>query len=119
MTTPDLKTPAAVAAAWWAEAIGAPKFDNGDTSETGGIAMMLAYMVAGTGPDADTTSKFAAYLAEDIERQLHAGIGTLWARVTIGVDYGPDRILSDAAEKAGVRGGRFPWKTMMWVTPEE
>ncbi len=36
---------------------------------------------------------------------------------TICVDYGPEQILADAAEVAGISRLRFPYKTVMWVSP--
>jgi len=35
--------------------------------------------------------------------------------ISVGVDYGPDKILSDAAEDAGL-DMQFPWKTQMWIS---
>jgi hypothetical protein len=33
----------------------------------------------------------------------------------VGVDYGPDDILADAATEAGILDADWPWKTTMWL----
>lgn len=99
---------AQIAAQWWADQIAAPKFDNGDDSNAGGMAMALA-MMAHNPVESDSVEEFKNELeALIIDRQPRG----------IHVDYGPDAILSDAAKMAGmVDGGivQFPWKTNMWL----
>lgn len=118
MTIESTTTTAAQAAAnWWAEAIGEPpRFDNGDRSTNGQIISMLATMAAAGQPEPTDGQRegFAALLATAIQAQLDRFPERDWA-VTVGVDYGPDLILADAAKAAGVPTSRFPWKTMMWV----
>ena len=35
----------------------------------------------------------------------------------IYVEYSPNTILTDAATQAGISINRFPWKTVMWLSP--
>ncbi len=37
-------------------------------------------------------------------------------RVYLSVDYGPDRMLAEAADKANIAYAAFPVKTSMWVS---
>ena len=40
-----------------------------------------------------------------------------YKRFGLHVDYEPDRVLSEAAERSGIRSTMFlfPWKTSMWI----
>lgn len=117
----ETKMTAAVAAAnWWAEAIGSPKFDalgatrgqDRKETETMEMASMLAMLIASDSPVLqEAGAKFAVLLASKIEASL---TGRNYG-VSLGVDYGPDRVLGETAQEAGVSGSRFPWKTSMWV----
>ena len=105
----EVNTPAQAAANWWADAIKAPRYDNGDP-----VTSMLATVL-----DADrarpTTSqqvRFADALQQRIEALLER-MGEFGCTLT--VDYGPDLILREAAEDAGLSSQEFPWKTRMWV----
>lgn len=98
---------AQIAAQWWADQIASPKFDNGDDSNAGGMSMMLA-MIAHKPVANEGIEKFKTDLATlIIERSPYS----------IGVDYGPDAILRDAATLSGLEDNgivQFPWKTNMW-----
>lgn len=104
---------AAVAAAnWWAEAIGSPTFDNGDA-----MSSMLGSMVGSRAPVGDSAG-FAEALVAKVDERL--GVMAGWDGVdepylTLSVDYGPEQILAEAAQAAGVGLRRFPWKTSMWI----
>lgn len=124
MNTPTI---AEVAAAWWRKAVEQPKFDAmgrqeddsfaarddiltnfGDRNKsrrTMEMGSLLAMMCVKPTTD-EAFAKFETVLADDIASQKPR---------TLGVDYGPDRILSVCAEQAGVDTMRFPWKTMMWL----
>lgn len=115
-----LEALASQAAAWWREKTEGPgylsKFDNGDRSEAGELAQLLASMTALKSPQAPASSfdRFelllqAAVLARLLREPEPAEPGEL----VLDVDYGPCRLLGDAAWQAGVAG--FPWKTTMWV----
>jgi hypothetical protein len=111
-------SPAATAAAqWWAEQVGAPAFRNTDSSDSPedqrnmGLAGAMASMIADRHPVSATAGeKFVAALVPRIQRHLDNGV-----HATLGVDYGPDMELAEAASEAGVNSSRFPWKTIMWV----
>lgn len=93
--------PAANAAAtWWANKVCSPTFDNGDHSDAGGFTRMLAIQ------------KMIQALEPKIEEVL-TRMGDYG--MTLGVDYGPDPILGDAARAADISTSKFPLKTMMWI----
>jgi hypothetical protein len=117
-------TAARAAALWWAQAVGAPVFDGlgstrdaeraADPRHTGAYEMaeLLAGLNAAQTPMTDDMGqRFADLLTEVIARQLD---GRSYG-VSLGVDYGPDLELGDAARAAGISLSRFPWKTNMWV----
>lgn len=98
------------AADWWTRAIENPRFDNGDDSAQGGMAIALA--VLGNKPKAAVTlekfrESFVARLKADFEANRAPRI--------ISVDYGPDSWLQEVAELAGCGTGitDWPWKTIM------
>jgi len=97
---------------WWAEAIQHPKMDNG----TDELSMIMA-MFGGvnkrqlTEPELQT---FREALAKGIMDQMAYS-----KRVTLSVDYGPDRILGEAGCTIGLGQFDFPCKTVMWITETE
>lgn len=103
------------AAKWWADHLRQPVtvLDNGDNSETGAMTFVMAMILQGVEKgkqDPATIDKFEQELAKKIQ--------TLTGKwITVATDYGPDKILSDAAECAGLRLGMttLPWKTIMWI----
>lgn len=100
-----------VACNWWIDAIDHPTFDNGDTSDIGGFTMMFAMLNHAQKPGLSEESKqrFKEALKKRIKMEL------LTRRsFSLSVDYGPDRILSDAASEAGIIAD-FPWKTHMRI----
>ena len=102
-----------VAAKWWADKlrkVGPGNFDNGDSS-TGGMAMLLATMLAMESQTSDEAiDLFEERLAETIKEQVEAR-----GSMTLSVDYSPDYILGNLAQETGVSTSRFPWKTTMWI----
>ena len=102
------------AAKWWADQLrGNAKLDNGDDSETGGMAMIMATILQSQEKrkrPADAADKFEAALTDAL---CEKGGGRFW----FGCDYSPDYFLSSVAEKAGVDLGMssLPWKTSMWI----
>lgn len=104
----EAASPAEAAAQWWAKAVAAPDFNNGDP-----IASALGTMLAARSaePTQTASQRFVEVLAGRLEQRL-----TQSSYVSVNVDYGPDLLLADAATEAGIDGhNRFPWKTHMWV----
>lgn len=56
---------------------------------------------------------FVAELAKRIEDMIGRT-----DRVSLSVDYGPERVLAEAAKAAGISTSRFPIKTHMTITPQ-
>ena len=107
------------AANWWAERIGAPTHDIGDDGMAGFMTMALGAMLADQHePTAEQSASFvqvlAAKIAAEMQRQAEQ-----WPdheqRLVLGCDYGPDRLLAEAAKEAGVSVQRFPYKTNSYV----
>lgn len=107
-----------VAAKWWADKlrnVGLGNFDNGDSSSAGGLAMLLAGMLAmDTQPSGESIDFFEEKLAETIKEQVESR-----GSMTLSVDYGPDYILGSIAQESGVSTNGFPWKTTMWVRADK
>ncbi len=107
-------TAAEAAALWWCEVVAHPRFDNGDQSEAGGLAMMMAMLTHSRRPrpSQEMLDRFREALQETLEMycRQHGG-------VTLGVDYHPSDILSECADRAGLDEVSWPWKTIMEVTP--
>lgn len=113
----EQKTAGVAAAEWWAEQIGAPLFKvvpegNHADREFGDTTAFLAGILAAKHPvKAGQGEAFVAALAPVVDEQLTPhDFGTY-----LGVDYGPDMTLGNAAAAAKIHPGRFPYKTSMWV----
>lgn len=112
-------TPGRAAAMWWAEQLGAPihkattmTADDPDR-EFGEFGFMAMQAIVAKHPMTDGQGdRFVEALAPVIDGMLSR---TDW--VSLGVDYGPDLELANAAKAAGINLARFPWKTHMSVTP--
>ncbi|MHC4501835.1 MAG: hypothetical protein ACYTFI_00905 [Planctomycetota bacterium] len=117
---PLLIEPAANAAVeWWGSQLErTPKFDNGDKSRTGGMAMVLSMMVHQQLPEVGEKQ-----IAEFKDALKYVLLGDMQItgcmQSTVSVDYGPDWFLRAAAQAADIPDGdhRFPWKTTMWINP--
>lgn len=106
---------AKAAAKWWADQLrGGAKLDNGATDPANVMARGLAGMLQkqeASGRTPQSIDLFEAALA----RRFEAIDGArCWGSIA-GVDYHPDRILSEAADEAGINLGMasLPWKTSM------
>ena len=97
-----------VAVDWWANAITAPKFDNGEA-----MPFFMAMLIAGSVKEytPEQIRLFKETLAEGIMEQLKE-----YGRCRIEVDYNPCRILYEAGRKIGVPDMiGYPCKTSMYV----
>ncbi len=116
------QTPGQAAAAWWAEQIGAPTFrataegigPEHPDYQFGETTSFLAGFLASKHPVTEEQGRrFAEALAAKVDDRLKRAS---W--VSLGVDYGPDLDLAEAAEAASVDLSRFPYKTHMGVTAD-
>lgn len=107
-----------VAAKWWAEKVvnaGPANFNNGDESQAGGIAMILASIFAmENAPNKEAIEAFDKELAKVIKNKVEEK-GSLM----LDCDYAPDAILSSVATQTGVNPSGFPWKTTMDIRPDK
>lgn len=95
---------------WWGDAISQPKFDNGDDSYVGGMASVLANMLASNNvPTAEQVTTF-----KDTLRKYLVEIDFMYD-YTLRVDYNPCEVLAKAGDAADIADTRFPWKTTMRV----
>lgn len=124
-------TAARAAAEWWATQIGAPTFrvvrdtERDFASDFTEITMLSLAHRHPVSPELGT--RFADALEAAITAELDKQAQRIALRpdsedqepsTHLGIDYGPDPILADAAEAAGVHTSRFPSKTNMWVSPQ-
>lgn len=105
------------AAAWWAQQLGAPTYkmvgsqEPREDQERALFAELVMLGEAAKNPmSSEQGDTFVAALAPKIAEVLGRA-----NRMTLAVDYGPDRELAEAAEAAGIARSRFPWKTCMWI----
>ena len=108
------ETMARVAAHWWAERVDGTAHHN---THAGDLASVVAGMLADTmnePPKVGALERFEEILAEKIMTT-----DSPYTCRNILVDYGPDKILFEAAREAGVNCNNFPWKTGMHIDPDE
>jgi hypothetical protein len=112
----SIKEISQIASKWWADKIINTKFDNGDNSENGGFAMMLAKLNT-KDISIESKEKFAKELDEVIEEKINHNIENGYeSDIILDVDYGPCKTLADIAEKLQISNANFPWKTTMWIS---
>lgn len=98
-----------VAADWWAEALCAPKFDNGDNARPGGfISGMAASLIA------PVTEHQRAVFRDALVSILTGATEHILGFRGLGVDYDPDEWLSPAMDLARISHFNAPWKTKLW-----
>lgn len=85
-------------------------FNQGHTSS-------VASTLAALDPAPVATEAQLAHFEQLLRRRFTAefadGRSTKWS---VGVDYGPDQALAEAAVAAGMPRAKFPWKTTMWLS---
>lgn len=102
-----------IASTWWSDVIENAKMDNGDTTDSGAMAMLLLKL---------HTPKVTPEQQKQFKQELYEKIidtikdyednNIMW----LDVDYGPNKYLSEPAEKCGINLLSFPIKTTMQVT---
>ena len=104
---------AEVAAEWWAKEIrGFTRHDNGDSSLSSSWAMLLADIWQ-EAPSEEQVEIFKTVVIKGIEEFLYK------PPVCLCSDYGPDGVLLDAANEARINALNFPFKTNMFVEPNQ
>ena len=99
---------ATIAANWWADQVGCPRFNglshaerkSGDNTAYEMAEIMAATLVKPVADD--VRERFVTLLVERIVNEQPFGLY---------VDYGPDHILGDVGDAAGVPPHNWPWKT--------
>ena len=110
----EIHEAAVVAAAWWAGKIGGnTRHGNGDTSLSSAFAMWMADAGQET-PSSEQINAFKTALIRGIEE-----LALRMREVPLFCDYGPGGILHNAAEEAGINELNFPFKTGMFVSPDQ
>ena len=108
------------AAGWWRKRLEGhgylSDFDNGDRSQAGEIGQIMASMAAlrTPRPEPSRMAHFEQLLQELVFTRLwREPVPAKPYSLALSVDYGPEGVLGEVAQAAGVTG--FPWKTTMWV----
>lgn len=118
----QVRTAGEAAALWWAQALQAPKHDNGDPFTMAFVDMLSEYAPKADKPNS-ALNKFTEQLAAKLDALLADPDKGYMPRsgITIVVDYDPDPMLYSTANEAGLDVGfnGWPLKTTMWVRSDE
>jgi hypothetical protein len=117
---------AIAAAAWWADKLANPaQHDIGRSAEESTTLINAASALVQRQRSQAEIEAFREALAEAIEQHVadyswqpdNPDFGSYMRAVQ--VDYGPDPVLADAAQRAGfkLRVLDLPMKTVMWINP--
>ena len=102
---------ARAAARWWREKIdGGAHHDNGDSSQEGILAGVMADSL-NEPTDGYALDLFEKILAQRLLEKDEKGLKC----ISIGSDYGPGQCLLNSALEAGIDPHNFPWKTWMLI----
>lgn len=112
----DIRQATIVAAKWWTNAIANPtpnSFCNGDRkSNESFMVMMMGHMLAQQNAAApEQLEAFCELLCKRLESELDKT-----SRITLDCDYGPCKLLGEAAEEVGINTCLFPFKRRMNIT---
>lgn len=103
------------AVALWIRMLRNPKYDN--MGETGTPEERQINAMAGKRASmrsSNATNDILALFGKELRRRILDSEQPLYSRTSLSVDYGPDTILADAAEHAGLEM-QFPWKTNIYI----
>lgn len=115
--TASPETAARAAAEWWAEQVGAPVHHPVRPNQRDAHSIFAEEALATLAARHPVPRGAAPVFAADLEKRIEEMLGRV-GHISLGVDYGPDLELAEAAEAAGIHCGRFPIKTHMWLTAD-
>jgi len=100
----------------WCKKLFNPVFDNGDNSAHGGMTHMLATMniqndKAGIDDMAARVEKFRQVITAELVRLRDQPQDGEYFPSWLDADYGPCKVLGDAADKAGIPQSQFSCKS--------
>ena len=97
----------------WCRKLNMPKFDNGDDSTTGIMSMMLATLNIHNDKDeiSDMLKRIEVFRKELTEAINKSYNDSGYYNSYLSVDYGPDKILHDAAVIAEIPSSQFSCKS--------
>lgn len=126
MKEPAPRPEAFAAAEWWAQQLAAPARQDIGSALSSAFADTASRLGEHHYTD-DQIEAFRQALAEAIERDLSRSPDSwrpdepMWGSAMRGIhnDYGPDPLLTEAAEAVGIKLTLFdvPMKTNMWINP--
>lgn len=117
MSGTETTTAARAAAEWWAKQVGAPVQRLVEPSQRDFASDFAELHFLGESAKHPVPEGAAPVFVAELEQRIEKMLGrTDW--VSLGVDYGPDLELYEAAKAAGISGSRFPVKTHMNITPQ-
>lgn len=101
---------------WWAEEIKNPSFNIGENDEKAFWFNIISSINSSNQSKVtkESVKLFKEELAKIIKKKLKNNND-----FTISVDYQPDSILQESAEKANLNGIDFPLKTTMWINKDK
>jgi hypothetical protein len=91
--------------------------NNGDNSEHGAMAWMLMNMSSLSAQESVTEDKIKLFESKLTELLMEVKNENTW-KWELDVDYHPCKMLTDAAEFAGLNSGCFPIKTFTRICPD-
>lgn len=107
---------AAIAAKWWRNKItDTANLSNHSNGESGDLGFMTALFGSMLAMDHTPSTEEADTFEEELSRLIISKL-TASDSVCLGCDYGPDEILSEAAEASGVNPSVFPFKRHMKIS---
>ena len=102
-----------LAAEWWTRRIQILHHDNGDRSRECEFAMILADMLAAKNcATEDQLNKFKIALIDRLKME------NMDRDIYLSCDYGPNHILGEAADIAGINYSIFPYKVSTYITSD-
>lgn len=96
---------------WWSDVIQHPKMDNGDRSFEGMFGLVASEMLAKRYQPTQIQVELFKTELSSLLSKIEVRSSLLFA--SIGVDYHPDPLLAEAADKCQINYNVFPIKTQM------